>query len=145
MREREGAVDLDTSKSRDIIPARFRRPGSGSHSLAGFVARRQRGGIAKWLRRRIANPLSPVRIRVPPPFFQPLPLGAFAAPLSQPRFFVFFPRVDLAGAFFAAFFRRVVFFLARVFVDGFDVELIASSSASAWRRPMLRSSTMRAI
>ena len=27
------------------------------------------GGMAKWLRRRIANPRSPVRVRVPPPPF----------------------------------------------------------------------------
>ena len=31
--------------------------------------------MAKWLRRRIANPRSPVRVRVPPPSLEPPLLG----------------------------------------------------------------------
>ena len=47
-----------------------------------------RGGIAKWLRQRFAKPSSPVRIRVPPPFFLSVRLP-FPHDISRPGLTVF--------------------------------------------------------
>ena len=57
---------LDEALRRAILPV----PCS-ARSRAGVRRSRDRalpkGGMAKWLRQRIANPSSPVRVRVPPP------------------------------------------------------------------------------